>query len=117
MKLSALSIPFQLLRHPNALIVAYAKPYDSLSASDLSSLVDRLGRDRVVLQVASKKLMGEVLRAADDDSAASARSPPQTGAPQHKIPVPTMGAASSAKATATAVVAMAATVSALLLLA
>jgi hypothetical protein len=74
------------LGHSNALIVAYAKPYDLLNAEKLSSMVQQLGKDRVILQLPSEQLVRDIR----NGNAKPSNPPP------HKIPVPTtMGDAPS----------------------
>ena len=92
----------QLTEHSNVVIIAYAKPYDAVDPEALANAVDFLGRDNVILQLASEQLRREVLNP----------TPRYSGGPEVKIPVPTgsnsspSSAKSSGMAIATAVFAL-----------
>ena len=64
-------------------IIAYAKAYDLVDAEALTNGVNVLGKENVILQIASAQLRREVLNGGSRDS------PRYPGGPEVKIPVPT----------------------------
>ena len=71
-------------------VIAYAKAYDIVDAGALANAVNVLGKENVILQIASEQLRREVLNG-------GARDPTRyPGGPEVKIPVPTTPGSNSA---------------------
>lgn len=76
----------ELTRHPNVLVIAYAKAYDMVAPDALANAVAFLGGDRVILQLASQQLRRDLLNGGIKNSPSLDQ--------EVKIPVPTTNSSS-----------------------